>query len=121
MRKFLIKAIPITALAIFIFIMLSGDLFKRPFGSEDDIPQAINDLIEVINNEAWKDASNRLKSLETAWDKVAKRIQFSSERDEINTFSKCIARLQGAVMAEDKSGALMELYEAFNCWVNIGD
>lgn len=121
MRKFLIKAIPITALALFILIMQSGYLLKKSFGGNDDICGTINDMINVVNNESWDEASVKLQYLENAWDKVVGRIQFSSERDEINDFKKCIARLKGAVKAKDKLNALMELYEAYNCWDNIGD
>src|SRR5690554_1185712 len=101
MRKFLIVAIPIVVLILFILIMHSGNILKRPLGQDDDIPQSINNMIEVVNNDSWEEASNRLKDLEKAWDKVVRRVQFGAERDEINKFYTCLARLQGAVMAKD--------------------
>lgn len=121
MRKFIICAIPIAALVLFIIIMQSGNLLKRPLGNKDDIPRSINDMIEAVNMESWDEAYNKLKDIEYAWDKVVKRVQFSSEKDEIEKIYACIARLHGAVMAEDKSNALMELYEAYNHWDNLGN
>lgn len=100
--------------------MFSGNILKRPFGRDDNIPKSINYMIEVVNSEAWEEADDKLKDLEGAWDKVLFRIQFGSEREEINRFTTNIARLKGAVMAEDKAGALMELYEAFNHWLELG-
>lgn len=120
MRKFLIRAIPIAALILFVIIMQSGNILKKPIGKNDNIPQSINDMIEVVSNDSWEEADNALKSLVEAWDKVLTRVQFSSERDEINKFNTCLARLQGAVKAEDKSNALMELYEAYNHWEDLG-
>ena len=120
MRKFLITAIPIFILIIFICIMHSGHILKKPIGKNDDIIQSINDMIEMVNDDSWDEADSKLKDLNKAWDKVLKRAQFASERDEINSFSTCIARLRGAVMAKDKSAALMELYEADNHWRELG-
>lgn len=121
MRKFLLMAIPIAVLIIFILLMHSGSILKKPLGEDDDIPQSINDMIEVVNNESWQEADNELNDLIKAWDKVVRRVQFGSERDEINKFTTCLARLQGAVKAEDKASALMELYEAYNHWNELGN
>lgn len=121
MRRFLIIVIPIITMIIFVFIMLSGTILKKPFGKFDDVPGSIDDIIAAVNDEDWDDAANKLNGLEKAWDKVIFRVQFSSERDEINKLSTCIARLKGAVTAQDKAGALMELYEAHNHWVELGN
>jgi hypothetical protein len=118
MRKFIINAIPITALALFILIMLSGHILKKTVGIS--IPQSIDDIIEAVNNDSWDKAGNILDDFEKAWDKVLIWIQFSSERDEINKINSCIARLKGAIAAKDKSNALMELHEAYNHWTNLG-
>ncbi len=120
MRKFIITVIPIVLLIFFVFLMFSGYMLKKPLGQNDDIEQSINDIIEVVNNGFWEEANSKIKDLDKAWDKVITRVQFGSERDEINNFSICLARLQGAVRAKDKPSALMELYEAYNHWVELG-
>lgn len=48
------------------------------------------------------------------------RVQFSSERDEINAFTKSLARLHGAITAREKSNALMELYKVYEHWKDLG-
>lgn len=120
MKKFLIYAGTVAVLVFFSLIMLSGNILKKPLGSDDDIPGAIENMLEAVENGAWNDASEEIGSLESAWNKVLKRIQFGSERDEINQLSKSIARLKGALEARDKSGSLMELYEAYMHWENLG-
>lgn len=120
MRKFLIHAIPISALVLFIIIMQSGNILKKPIGNNDDVPQAIYDLIEAVSRDYWDEADTKLKNLAEAWEKVLVRVQFSSERDEINKINACIARLKGAVMAQDKANALMELNEAYYHWDDLG-
>jgi hypothetical protein len=47
-------------------------------------------------------------------------MQFSAEKNEIEDFTTCIARLRGAIQMQDKSNAIIELYEAYEHWVDIG-
>lgn len=120
MRKFFVTAIPITALALFVGIMLSGSLLKKPFCRTDDVERVIEKLNKSVREEVWEEAAIAAEELDLAWRKVVKRIQFSEERDEINFLTSNIARLQGAVATKDKSNALMELMDAYSHWENLG-
>lgn len=120
MRKFMVIAIPIVTLVFFILIMLSDNFLKKPLGKNDNIPQAIEGIIEDINDERWEEASKKTEELNNIWKRVVRRVQFSSERDEINSFSMNIARLRGAIMAKDKANALAELSEAHEHWKELG-
>ncbi len=120
MRKFLVAAIPIAALVLFVCIMISGGFLKKPFGEKDDVEEKIKNLTNDINNESWEEAVAEVDELDYAWRKVIKRIQFSEERDEINFLTSNIARLRGAVAARDKADSLMELSDAFSHWKELG-
>ncbi len=120
MRKFLVMAIPIATLVLFICIMLSGSFLKKPFGKNDDVAQMLEKITVDVNKEAWDEALVNVDELDNAWKKVIKRIQFSEERDEINYLTSNIARLQGAVSAKDKSDALVELNDANSHWKELG-
>lgn len=120
MRKFLVISIPVVSIALFILIMLSDSLLKKPLTGNDNIPEAIKLVINDIDNEDWSRAEGNAIKLLDAWDKVVKRVQFSGEKDEIDGFYKNIARLRGAIAAKDKSDAFMELYEAYEHWENLG-
>ena len=52
-------------------------------------------------------------------EQIIHRIQFGSEREEINDLSKNIARLRGAAQAKDRTSSLVELSEAYHHWKNI--
>lgn len=121
MRRFITIAIPIVLLAASICIMQSGPFFKKPRGKEADIPQLIEQMIEYVSNGSWDNALRELDQLEESWDKIVFRIQFSSERDEINNLDTSIARIRGALEAMDKTNALMELYEADVHWDELGE
>jgi prephenate dehydrogenase len=120
MRKFLVIVIPIVTLVLFVLIMLSGDVLKKSLRSDDNIPQSIESLIKDVDTEDWEAAYQDTERLNSAWRKVTKRIQFSSERNEINDFSKSLARLRGAIQAKDKSSGLQELNEAYEHWKDLG-
>ena len=121
MRKFLIISIPIVTLILFVLIMFSGNILKYPLGKDDNIPESIQLIINDIELENWEDANNKTTVLSNTWVKMIKRIQFSSERGEINSFSTNIARLQGAIMAKDKSSSFTELNEAYDHWKGLSN
>lgn len=120
MRKFLVVSIPIVTLVFFILIMLSGNYLKRPLGNDDNVPKSIQIVIQDVNNGNWKEAYENTEKLSSAWKKVIKRVQFSSERDEINALSSSIARLKGAISAQDKSSSLIELNAAYEHYNGLG-
>jgi hypothetical protein len=100
--------------------MLSGSFLKKSIGKDNNIPKSIEIVKQYVNEEKWEEAKISAEKLEEVWKKVVNRVQFSSERDEINGFSISLARLKGAIMTEDKSGALMELSEAYEHWDELG-
>ncbi len=120
MRRFFIIVIPIVTLLLFVFIMFSGNIFKRPLGENDDVAGSIDNIIEAVSNDAWDEADDRFQDLEIAWDKILFRVQFGSERDEINKLTTSIARLKGALKAEDSANAMVELYEIYKHWDELG-
>ncbi|MFY9176838.1 MAG: DUF4363 family protein [Caldicoprobacterales bacterium] len=120
MRKFIVIAIHIFTLTLFIFIMLSGNFLKNSLQENRNIPNQIQIIEEHINNEKWQQVSKEIQKLEEIWNKTVMRVQFSSERDEINSFTISLARLRGAIKAKDKSSALIELYEAYEHWKDLG-
>lgn len=120
MRRFLVIAIPIAALALFIAIMLSGDYLKKPLGKDDHIPQTVQNIIKSVQEDDWDGVERETKNLEAAWKKVVRRVQYSAERDEINSFTSNLARLRGAIIARDRSSALIEVSEAYQHWESLG-
>lgn len=119
-RKFFIIVIPILTLSLFILIMLSGNVLKHPLTTDDNIPKTIQLVIQDIKDEKWQEASIKTEQLSGEWKKIINRVQFSSERDEINAFNMNLARLRGAIMAKDKANAFMELTEAYEHWNELG-
>lgn len=121
MRKFLVITIPIATLTIFTLIMFSSSIFKRTFVNDDNIPDSIQSIIQDIESENWDAANYKADNLKSTWKKIVKRVQFSSERDEINSFSTNIARLHGSIKAKDKSNSYSELNEALEHWMELGN
>jgi hypothetical protein len=120
MRKFLVRAIPIVTITLFILVMLSDNFLKKPLGINDDVPSSIQVLMQDVNEGKWDEANKKAEQLSKAWKKVVKRVQFNAEKDEINSFDMNLARLRGAIITKDKSNAILELSEAYEHWDNIG-
>lgn len=119
MRKFLVVAIPLATIILFLAVMLSGNYLKQPLGENDDIPGLIDALIKDIQDEKWEIVSQKAEELNQAWRKVVFRVQFSAERNEINNFNIALARLQGAILEKDRLSAIIELKEAYEHWSQL--
>ena len=116
MRKVILYLIPVVALSFFALIMTGESYFKKPRGYWDNVPRYLSVVENDLTDSRWDDAKADMQNLEGAWNKVVPRIQFSVERDRINGLSKSIARINGAILAKDKSSALIELSEAKEHW-----
>lgn len=113
-KKIIKFLLPVLTIIIFILVMQSGSWLKKPIGDEYDFSELVHDIIENVNNGQWDKVKEKSDDLENTWRRILVRVQFSSERDEINFINTALSRLKGAIMAEDKTSALLELNEALN-------
>ncbi len=118
--RFARSAIPVILLLLFLAVMTSDWLLKRPFSDHDDVQLHLADLREAVLAEQWAEAEAGWDKLQIAWKLVSARVQFSAERSEMEGLSFALARLQGAILAQDKSDALIELAEAEEHWRDLG-
>ncbi len=116
MKKTVSYIVPILVLILFITIMTSGGILKKPFGKSDDVASCIETLKKDVINEDWEQAKTDVQHLKAAWKTVEKRVQFSVERDEMNIIDINIARIEGAISIGDKSSAIIELSEIMEHW-----
>ncbi|WP_040210443.1 DUF4363 family protein [Clostridium polynesiense] len=120
MRKFLVVSIPIATIAVFMIIMLSGSILKRPLGNDDNFQGSVDAVMQDVLEEDWERADKDAEKLNEVWKKILRRVQFSAERDEINALSASLARLEGAILAEDKASAVIELCASLEHWEGLG-
>jgi len=118
--RFVRLGIPVVMLLLFLAVMTSDWLLKKPFSDHDDVQLRIADLREAVLAEQWPEADAGWDKLQIAWKLVSARVQFSAERSEMEGLSFALARLQGAILAQDKSDALIELAEAEEHWRDLG-
>ncbi len=116
MKKFISYAIPIVTLAVFVLLMLGGNYLKKPHNPSEDVVAFVEQSIEHAKAEKWEMLKEDLVNIDTAWEKIIPRIQFSVERDEIYNISLNVARLRGSIDSEDKSNTLIELNEIIENW-----
>ncbi|MCY6370013.1 DUF4363 family protein [Clostridium ganghwense] len=116
MKKILQYILPITAIIVFILVMLSGNFLKKPHNPSEDVIGYVTVLLDDVNTNNWTNAEDNVTKLESAWEKISRRIQFSVELIDIFDINNNIARLKGAVFAKDKANSLMELYQIQENW-----
>ena len=116
MKKFISYTIPIVTLTVFVLIMLSGNYFKKPRNSSEDVVSFVELSVGHANSEKWDKLEQDVTNIDFAWKKIIPRIQFSVERDEIYNISLNIASLRGSIASKDKSSTLIELNEIIENW-----
>ena len=116
MKKFISYAIPIVTLTAFVLLMLGGNYFKKPQTPSEDVIAFVEISIAHAKIEEWGMLHQDIVNIDTAWEKIIPRIQFSVERDEIYNISLNIASLRGSIASEDKTSTLIELNEIIENW-----
>lgn len=121
MKAFGLKILPVLSICMFILIMTTGTFLKAPLIGDDDVIHYVNNVKGYIKEDNWDKASTELRRGQEAWKKVVKRIQFSSERNEINSLMINLKRAQGYIKAKNKGGALAEISEVEFIWSELGN
>lgn len=120
MKRWLKVMVPVVLMALFVLLMTSDWYCKRPRGEHDDVALHLSEVRNAVLVNDWAKAQADLERLQIAWNKIIRRVQFSVERDEIRLLTSSLARLGGALTAQDASGALIELAEAEEHWHDLG-
>lgn len=104
-RRILAIAIALSLGAIVVFLA-GGAWLKRPFGPDDDIEAILAgfDVLRGAESPAetwdaarWEEIGRLVDRLESAWQRVQRRIQFSVQIDDLLLFSEELQRLKAAV------------------------
>ena len=120
MRKFLTIFIPIIFLAICIMAMLSGPLLKNPWTEDENIISFIDNIERFSEENQWEQSEKEVEKVEKAWESILKRVQYTSEVDEIDDIYNNIARMKGGIRAKDLGITLGATEEIKTNWENLG-
>lgn len=121
MKKIFSFIVPGSVLILFLLIMNSGDFLKQSFSEKDDVKKYINELENDVTNDNWYDAKEKMDKLDSAWEIVENRIQFSVEKDRLEAFETTIYNLKSRIDIKDKKEALAQLDMAKYMWSRIGE
>lgn len=116
MKKVKMYIIALMILLLFVGIMKSGGILKKPFSKSDDVLSYIEALKKDVASENWKQAEIDVIQVKSAWSIVEKRVQFSVERNDMNEIDISISRIEGALLARDKTSAFIELSQIIRHW-----
>ncbi|MDW7650205.1 MAG: hypothetical protein SCK29_00660 [Bacillota bacterium] len=119
-KRVIAYGIPFLILTLFVYVLSAGPKLKEPRGVNDLVEENILRLREDLLREDWNAADSTLNTLESAFGRVATRIQYSVERNDIIEIEKKLSRIRGAILAKHKGGALTELTELNYHWNSLG-
>lgn len=120
LHRIVLYLIPAVTLLALTLILCSGEYLKKPTGEADNFPYYLQLLKQDINNENWNKAREDAVKLQSSWENILTRIQYSVSSSEVNQVTNGISRIRGAIAARDKAGALVELKELENHWNALG-
>lgn len=96
----------IVPLIFFVFLLNSGGWLKQPRGKSDDLEGNLHAVEQAVLRDDWSDAGSAWGRAHVAMQKVSRRIELATERDEIQDFYEHLARLRGSIQAKERSAAL---------------
>lgn len=120
-NKFIKYLVPVSLLALFVIVMLSGKYLKQPRNSSDDMMSFVYSAIDNCKSENWDQVQNDTDNIKKAWEKIQRRIQFSVERGQLYDMEINIARIRGAAKARDKNNLMIELTEIIENWNELSN
>lgn len=98
----------------FAFILGAG--WDGRTGKSAEVGKSIDLLYNNIASENWPAALATLDELERAWAAVRNRLGFIEERLPLFQFETDLARMRGALIAEDRSAGLQLALEMQAIW-----
>lgn len=116
LKKIVLFLIPLLTLVLFIFIMNSGSLLKKPLGKDDRLYETVHQIEADVKEKNWDKASNNINYAETAWEKIVRRIQFSVEKEYIFQINETLARIKGGIEVKDDKAIMEEIYYFYELW-----
>ncbi|WP_217585805.1 DUF4363 family protein [Lentibacillus saliphilus] len=116
MKKFMLYVVPSAMLFLFVVVMNSGSMLKKPYGQDDRVYEAVKQLETHVKEERWEHAEKDIQYIERAWKKVVNRIQFSVEKDNMEEISQTISHMKGQVYIRDDQAIFEHIYYYYDLW-----
>lgn len=117
--KLLKRIIPFLFLLVSIIIMEGGVYFKK-IGDGDKIPAILNEIEDVVYNDDWEEAENKVNLLVNTYNKVSRLVQFSAEREALMNFKIHLFLLKSYIESKDQKEAKAQVALLITYWDNIG-
>lgn len=118
-RKWVSYLIPLLTIILFIVVMEGGYYYVTSLDDRNTMPDYIQQVNEDLRTDQWDDARESLDRLELEWNKNVPRIQYHAEMDAIENIEEDIARLKGAIDAQDLGLSLAEISALSEHWENL--
>lgn len=90
---------------------------KKPVNNQID--QALVELGNLINYEAWEQAGESVVKVKNTWDKAKPKYQLNHTTVQLNNFEESMNRLEFYIKGKDKTQGMAELAEVKLFWQRL--
>lgn len=91
------------------FLLVSHLSDQRVLQAVVELEHLTKGVEAAVGLDNWPVARQLLEHLSARWPSIRRTWDLRMDRDEMDEFDLCLARLQGHMREEDKAGALSEL------------
>ncbi len=117
MRKLLYYSIVVVILTVCLLVMNADSYLSTGRTDTENVVLHLSALKTSLAQ--WESAHQHYQALDTAWQIIKPRIQFSVEKDQMDAIDSGLARLAAYIRWQDKVGAAVELSEIESHWDNL--
>ncbi|NLZ39258.1 MAG: DUF4363 family protein [Firmicutes bacterium] len=107
--KVLFYFLPAAVIVIFLVILNSFGFIKSYLPAGKQIPAAIDNIENLIIEEAWGEALQEEEKLQQNWNKLVPLIQISTTEENIKDFTRTLNTLEGYLRGKEKGLSLAEV------------
>lgn len=118
--RMLYYGLPTLFLVGCVLALNSGPMLKRPLGSEDDVQAQLQQVAELALSGRWEEAGKAGEGLAQSWERVKRRVRFTSTTDEVEIFDLLLAELQAGVDGQDQSLVRSAHRRLMALWEDLG-
>jgi len=111
-------AIPLLIITVSIGIMTMEPGRSKRIGG-DQFSQQLDQLQQEVQEENWQQSRAEINKLQQVFQQRVKRLQFSSERDELRLLNLTLVQIEAYIVCQDRTEAIASIFAAREHWANL--
>lgn len=112
---------PLVILLLFVLIMNGSYIYVAWAPGAARVQRQIIVTEQAVTHEQWEAAAQGCEELRTGWRQALFCLQFSAEKDQLESIEITLARLRAFIASRDQTLALAEITELNEHWDHLNN